>query len=347
MERKKVRILSIDGGGIRGILPATIIRYIEKQIQIKTKNRKARIADYFDMIAGTSTGGILTCLYLTPGPNGRPKYSATDALNLYRNKGHQIFERSMFDRILRGDGLLDEKYSSEGLDKNAEDYFGETMLSDFLKPCLITAYDFRKRKAKLFTSADAYKEHKDFRVQDVARATSAAPTYFEPVKVYSKQGAPWSLVDGGVYANNPTLCAYSEARGCEFSNLLADECKPDKPSAKDMLIVSIGTGSEHRKYHFSKMKDAGLVSWVKPVIDILMSSNSETTHYHLKKIFDTLDGDDKKDYHRLEPSIHNADADMDNAKKENLKNLYEAGLVFIDEHIDEIDGIIDKLILHD
>jgi len=76
---KKIRILSVDGGGIRGIIPGTILAQLERMLQDLSGDTNRKLADCFDMIAGTSTGGILSCLYLTPGENGTPKFTAMDA----------------------------------------------------------------------------------------------------------------------------------------------------------------------------------------------------------------------------------------------------------------------------
>lgn len=97
---KKIRILSIDGGGIRGILPGTILAQLEKILQRLDGGSNRKIGDYFDMIAGTSTGGILSCLYLMPGENGMAKYTAAEALDLYLTNGHTIFDRTLKEKIL-------------------------------------------------------------------------------------------------------------------------------------------------------------------------------------------------------------------------------------------------------
>ena len=87
---KKIRILSIEGGGIRGIIPGTILCYLEEQLQLKD-NSHLKLGDYFDFIAGTSTGGILSCIYLIPTKDGKAKYSAKDALDLYLDHGNKFF----------------------------------------------------------------------------------------------------------------------------------------------------------------------------------------------------------------------------------------------------------------
>ena len=332
---KKIRVLSIDGGGIRGIIPGVIVSYLEKQLQ-KEKGVDTRLSDYFDLLSGTSTGGILTCTYLVPDQNGRPKYTADQAVDIYLKQGGAIFDINLWQKIKRGDGLFDEKYSADALEKALLDYFGDTKLSELIKPCLITSYDIRKRKAMFFNQADATTEIYDFMVKDVARATSAAPTYFEPAHIKSLFGTKYPLVDGGMFANNPSMCAYSEARTMKFGD------NHHHPTAEDMMIVSISTGSEAKPYHFDDMKDKGVIGWIKPIIDIMMSGNSETVDFQLKQIFDAVDN--SNDYYRLKPSIYNASPEMDNASETNLKALKEAGMQYVSENSEMLDDIVKKLI---
>ena len=292
--RSKVRILSIDGGGIRGIIPARIVVHIEEEIQRITGNERAKIGEYFDMIAGTSTGGILACLYLTPDIPGqnKAKYSAQQALELYVRHGERIFARDFWERI-KYYKIWNEQYPADRLQLLLDEYFGDTLLSQLICPCLITAYDFYNRRATFFNSVDArcnYGDVKDFLVRHITRATSAAPTYFEPAKVKSQGGGVFNLIDGGVFVNNPAMCAYSEARTTQFSkdNFMKGQFKmekPDKPTAKDMYHVSIGTGSESRKIEFREVENAGLIGWLPKIIDIMMSGNSETVDYHMKKMY--------------------------------------------------------------
>lgn len=343
---KKIRILSLDGGGIRGIIPGVILGYIEKQLQLKD-NSNRKIGDYFDFIAGTSTGGILACAYLTPGNGGYARYAADDALNIYLKEGGDIFHRKTLKRIFSGFGLLDEKYDVSELEKDLKAFFGEVMLADFIKPCLITAYELTARSAHFFNSADASDPLYNFKAHDIARATAAAPTYFEPALIYSQAGQAFSLVDGGVFANNPALCAYAEVRKLKFSTLLNNPDKPDFPSAKDMLIISVGTGTVKRPYHYKDFKDAGELEWIQPIIDILMSGNAETVDYQLMQMYRTLEPADQKDYYRLEPALREALPDMDLASMENLENLRQAGLWFIDKNKSMLDEIVDKILEHD
>src|SRR5512136_361904 len=112
-----IRILSIDGGGIRGIIPGQILALLEDKLQKRTGNPEARIADFFDFIAGTSTGGILTCIYLCPDPQNpaRPRFTAQEAVEFYLQRGKKIFSRTLWQKIRSLWGIIDEKYSAEPL----------------------------------------------------------------------------------------------------------------------------------------------------------------------------------------------------------------------------------------
>jgi patatin-like phospholipase/acyl hydrolase len=312
------KILSIDGGGIRGIIPGQILIHLEKKLQTKTGNPDARIAEYFDFFAGTSTGGILVCILLCPDERNpaKPKFSAQEAVDLYVKNGDQIFDVSLWQKFQSGNGILDEKYDATAIEGCLNKYFSNLKLSELLKPCIVTSYDVDRRNAHFFAQHDyATKgDQADFYVKDVCRATSAAPTYFETSLVKSQTDVSYALVDGGVFANNPALCAYSEVRN-----------SGDNPTAKDMYIVSLGTGSQNKSYKYETAKDWGAVGWIKPVIDIMMAGASETTDYHLKKMFSA--GHNERNYVRIQPSsLHNADPAMDNASANNIKALIEVGI---------------------
>lgn len=348
MSDKKVTILSIDGGGIRGIIPGVVMEYIEGELR-RIEGDDKRISDYFDLIAGTSTGGILTGLYLVPDEKNptRPKYNATEAVNLYFLNGPKIFDLNLWKRLRTIGGMADEKYNAAYFEKALRNYFGDSLLSDLLKPSLISAYDIEKRRAVFFTSLEAKETAvRNFRMRDVVRATSSAPTYFEPPLIYAEDGTAYALIDGGVFANNPALCAYAEARKINFSNI----GKAFEPCGEEMLIISLGSGArsmaKKRPYAHKKYKDAGKLKWIPAVIDIMTSGNSETVDYQLMQIFDTLKPGDKNDYHRIDPDIGLANPEMDDASPENMEALRQAAKAYIAVNHDQLDVIVSKLIAH-
>ncbi|MGN6530670.1 MAG: patatin-like phospholipase family protein [Ginsengibacter sp.] len=336
---KKIRILSVDGGGLRGIIPGTILAQLEKILQ-RQSNSTSKLGDYFDMIAGTSTGGILACIYLAPGEDGKAKFSGQDAVDLYIKNGHTIFDRTFAQKFSSGGGIVHQKFSDHPIYELLTKYFGDLTLDKLIKPSLITTYNMTERCAMFFTSADARDDNMyNFYVKDVARATSAAPTYFPPAHIQSLNGQTFALIDGGMFANNPALCAYAEARKMEFSKFFNDPQKKDLPTAADMIILSVGTGSVKKRYKYDDFKNAGEIKWLEPVIDILMSGNSETVAYQLIQMYLTLDSEDQKNYYRLEPDLKDACSEMDIATTENINNLYQAGLSFVHDNRQLLEGI--------
>lgn len=341
--KKKITILSIDGGGIRGIIPCIILRYIEEQIQL-LDHPHAKIGDYFDLIAGSSTGGLLASILLYPNEDKTANYSITTAFDLYTQKGNDIFSVSFWQKLINPFGLFSEKISEEQLEKHLADFFGNLELKNFTKPSLITAYDLENRRAKLFNSYNADLDSNNFMVKDICRATSAAPTYFSPAQIKSKYGQNFTLIDGGVFANNPALCAYAEARKIPFGNLFQDSDKPNYPSMKNMLIVSIGTGTVLKKYTYKRFENAGKLKWIEPIIDILLSANAETVDYQISQMVSTLGKRNGQNYYRINPSIKDASSEMDNVSKENIEALIQAGLSYVDENKAKLHLLAKKLI---
>lgn len=340
---KKIAILSLDGGGIRGIITCIILRYIEEQLQIHDKP-DAKLGDYFDLIAGSSTGALIASIILCPDKHRKAKYSIQKGLELYAEKGGDIFQVSFWERLVNPFGLLNEKISEESLKKNLNDFFGNLELKEFIKPCLITSYDIENRRAKLFNSYNANINADNFYVKDICRATSAAPTYFSPAQIKSMYGQIFSLIDGGMFANNPALCAYAEARKIPFAEVLKNHQKANYPTVNDMIIVSVGTGIESKPYSYKKMQKSGKIGWINPIIDILLSANAETVDYQLTQMFQTLGQRNQKNYLRINPSLKNASSAMDNVRRSNIENLIQAGMCYIDDNRENLNQIVQKLI---
>ena len=146
-----MKVLCIDGGGIRGLIPALVLA----EIELRTGRR---IAEMVDFVAGTSTGGILACALTRPGPDGRPLFSAEELAGIYVEEGPRIFHRSLLKRILSVEGWVDERYDDEGLDAALERYLGDGTLSEALTDVLVTAYDIHGRFAFFFRSERARRD---------------------------------------------------------------------------------------------------------------------------------------------------------------------------------------------
>jgi hypothetical protein len=298
-----VRVLSIDGGGIRGIIPAMILAEIERRTG-------KRIWELFSLIAGSSTGGIIALGLTKPLEDGQP-YTAADLVGLYETEGEHIFSRAVWHRARAVGNVFEEKYPSTGVEEVLERYFGEARLKDALTDVLISSYEIERRLPFFFRSSRARtKPDYDFLMKQVARATSAAPTYFEPLKIDVKTTGVedyYALIDGGVYANNPALCAYVEAISTH-----------ERRDPTDFLVVSLGTGQLTRRLPYDEAKDWGIARWAQPVLSVVFDGVSNTVDFQMRQL---LTCDDPHDhYYRFQTTLNAGNDDMDDASRTNIRD---------------------------
>lgn len=302
-----MRVLSIDGGGIRGIVPAVVLAELEDRVG-------RPVGEVFDLIAGTSTGGILACATARG-------IAAKDLVGLYRERGPQIFSRSALRRITSADGYLDERYDNVELRRALEDYFGDARLSDVAPEVFVTAYELHQRFAFFFRSSRArQRPDYDFTLVDVCMATAAAPTYFEPVAVTDVAGAgTYALVDGGVFATNPAMCAYADVAAGGVD-----------------LLLSLGTGAQTRPIQIDDARRWGKLGWVTHIVDVVFDGVSETVDFQLGRFL----GDG---YVRLQTDLMGANDDMDDASPQNLIALEGVARKVIEDNSEVIDRLAREL----
>ncbi|HSD77184.1 MAG TPA: patatin-like phospholipase family protein [Solirubrobacteraceae bacterium] len=315
-----MRVLCIDGGGIRGIIPALVLAELEERTGRRT-------AEMFDLIAGTSTGGILAAALVRPGDDGAaPRYSARDLLGLYEAEGPEIFDRPLLKRIRSVDGWLDERYDDAGLVAALRRYLDGARLSDALADVLITAYEIEGRFAFFFRSARARADRAyDFALADACRATAAAPTYFEPARVTDLAGdRPYALIDGGVYAANPALCA------------LADVAADGDTSGVDLLLA-LGTGSHTRPLPYAQVRGWGQLEWARSIVDVVFDGQADTTDFAVGRL---LPGDR---YVRLQVELDHASDALDDASPRNMAALRAEGTRLLREQAATVDALAERL----
>lgn len=334
---RKIRILSLDGGGIRGVIPATVMNYVEQQIICLSGNPHARIADYFDFVAGTSTGGILSALYLTPNPSkaeNEPssKFTAADALAFYAQEGFEIFNKSKRYGWFGIRQLFDAaKFDPAKIESLLFEKFGHLTMRDLLLPCIITTYNMANRSSVFFNSRETNPD-REFLLRDVVRSTSAAPTYFPPafIKNLKKPSQNTMInIDGGVFANNPAICAYAECRQTQFKQLHLPKSDP-YPAIKDMFIVSVGTGTGEAPIDKKEKSHRwSILRWAQSIPEIMMDGGADTVNFQMERIFETVkDSNHKVNYKRIDVPMQyrrDYDGDMTNASPENIENLKRAG----------------------
>ncbi len=246
---KNFRILSIDGGGIKGVFPAAFLAAIERSIG-------KRIADHFDLLVGTSTGGIIA-LGLGLG------FTAEEMLNFYQTHGPKIFPSSWWQRMTRGArGLVQSRYDASVLRTALEDVFGDRKLGDAKKHLVIPATSANTGDVYIYKTP----HHSRFQIDqhesavNVALATAAAPTYF-PAHV-APTGV--TLLDGGLWANNPIMVGVVEA--------IAILEQPREA----IRVLSLGCTTTPMRLSAFARRTGGLAAWAKPAVAWVMRGQAVT-----------------------------------------------------------------------
>lgn len=313
-DKELIKVLSIDGGGIRGIIPAMVLAEIER----KTGNK---IAEMFDLMAGTSAGGILTLGMNVKDQSGKPKFSAEQISEIFTVDGPKIFKKSLWRRVSSIGGIIDERYDHRPLVRILKKYMDEKILKNSFTKTLISSYDILNRTPQFFKSwRDEYNKYK---MWELARATSAAPTYFTPKKLTIKRKDA-VLIDGGVFINNPAVSAHAEAL-----RLRREKKLPNKP----IMLISLGTGELTREITYEEAKDWGMIEWVSPILDVVFDGVSDAVNYQLGLILD----EDR--YFRLQIELDQAMDDFDDASHVNIIALKATAEKLIKNNEKEIDKI--------
>ena len=241
----RFQILSIDGGGIKGIYAAAVLASIEEDLG-------GPIQKHFDLIAGTSTGGIIT-LGLGLGLRSR------ELLDFYVEKGPKIFRNRARSR-----GVLHwfhRKYPQQPLADALQEAFGESLLGESSTRLVVPSYNLDEEDVHIFKTPHHQRYSTDWKVPawQVALATSAAPTYFESCRHIDDM----RLIDGGVWANNPSMVA------------LTDATQRLGVPMESVRVLSIGTSSElnHRP---DRLTSGGKIGWARSAaaIDVILRAQS-------------------------------------------------------------------------
>lgn len=348
---KLITILSIDGGGIRGLIPATILEFLESQLQ-DLDGEEARLADYFDVIGGTSTGGLMTAMLTVPDKNNRPLFAAKDIKPFYLQHSPKIFPqkncRGMFSLPRKISKVFwGPKYDGKYLREVLTEKLRETRLADTLTNVVIPTFDIKHLQPKIFSTYEAKRaklnncpqtkkcQCSNAKLSDICISTSAAPTYL-PAYEFSDHDCQgkvheFNLIDGGVAANNPTLVALSEV-----SKQIFEQNKDFTPIIKPtdygrFLIISVGTGSAmvEKKYDAKTAAKWGALGWFihhgsTPLVDIFTQASGDMVDYHISVVTQALQCE--KHYLRIqEDTLTEIDLSMDISTEENLKKLVEIG----------------------
>ena len=312
---KKFRILAIDGGGLRGIVPVNILK---KFLEITGKP----IWQCFDLIAGTSTGGLIACALTIPKAGAREaKYDLDYIMNIYMQRGKEIFPpRNWLSQKL---GVINDasnpKYGTKGVEKVFSDVLGQSRMNDCLTNIMLTCYDLNNNGPLFFKSRASRKNTaQNALLYDICRATSAAPTYLPAYEFDYPKDQEIShriCIDGGVYINNPSMGALSEFSKY-YKDYIPEMSNESDISYDDVHVLSVGTGTHSGSLTSNKAKSGGLLFWAQKISDLMMRGVNRTTDYEMVEMMMT------KNYLRLSIDIPDEKySEMDNASSDTLNYI--------------------------
>ena len=240
------RILSIDGGGIKGVFPASFLAAVEDSVG-------RPLADYFDLVVGTSTGGIIA-LGLGLG------LSAKQILDFYIRYGPSIFCGNRLLRVMRGIGV--SKYSPAPLKNALTKTFGDRRLGESQKRLVIPSFNLDSGEVHVWKTSHHPRLERDYKVPavDVALSTAAAPTYFPTHR--GAAGTP--LLDGGMWANNPVAVAIVEAIGVLGWN------------PADLRLLSLGCTTTPLDVNWGRSRPLGALYWGLKIADVFMTAQASS-----------------------------------------------------------------------
>ncbi|XP_048544436.1 patatin-like protein 2 [Triticum urartu] len=336
-EGRMITVLSIDGGGVRGIIPGTILAFLEQKLQEIDGSPDARIADYFDVVAGTSTGGLVATMLTAPNTQRRPLYAAKDINKFYLEHCPNIFPT-----VCKGLGLfksmMGPKYSGQHLHSILKKQLGDTRISQTLKSIVIPTFDIKLLQPIIFSTYDAKKDvSKNALLSDVCISTSAAPTYLpgHHFKTKDKDGKTraFNLIDGGVAANNPTLVAITH---------VSKQIIKKKQNLGKFMVLSLGTGTAKVKENFDAAECSkwGLLGWLynggtTPIIDSFCQASADLVDIQASVLFEALQCD--MHYLRIQDELPGETASVDVSTTENLKRLIDVGKALLKKQACKVD----------
>ncbi|KAK8663901.1 hypothetical protein V6N13_083706 [Hibiscus sabdariffa] len=338
---KMLTVLSIDGGGIRGLIPGTILASLEAMLQ-ELDGPDVRLADYFDIIAGTSTGGLISTMLAAPNDQGRPLIAASDINNFYLKHGPKIFPEfsrlAYWALVAIGKPPKNPVYDGVYLRDLTKKLLQDKTLKDVtLTNLVIPTFDIKLLHAVVFSSNDAKSQVlNNAKLADVCNGTSAAPIYFPAYYFETKDDEgntqTFDLIDGGVAAGNPTLVAINSFYG-EKLKQKSRTPEIETVDGRKMLVLSLGTGASPfaEKYNADMVSTWSIVDWVfqsttyyTPLFDSVAGGTSDMVDFSIAARFQSVQA--IENYLRIqENGLTGNAAKSDIATEENMKNLIDIG----------------------
>jgi len=337
-------LLSIDGGGIRGIVPSAVLSALSDMLKDEGDGRP--LYAHFDLISGTSTGGLIALALSSTGLNTKFNDESSTPIKetisikklfwtraeerlkgyclgtidthglvgYYRENARRIFHKQ--GRFLPG--AFNEKYDTDSIEGLLKSLYKERKLKDELIPTFVTSYDTVRAKPIVISS---YNEWRELRLWEAGRATSAAPLAFRPIMLKDMNGLERVMIDGGVISNNPSLLAIGEARKLY-------------PNARRFTVLSLGTGSH--LFSTNPMGYSGLAGWAEPLARIYPTANRALIEDAMRSMPDV-------EYIRVNEPVGKEKISLDDVRNETLDMLERGGIAIAKKYESELKALAKTL----
>ncbi|AHX05031.1 patatin-like phospholipase family protein [Ehrlichia japonica] len=300
-------ILSIDGGGVRGIVAATILQEIEKRIN-------KPLCQVFDLVSGSSVGSLIGGALCLKNVDGTPKYNTSDLLDLMLKYSGKIFSNSSIFSLIVG-----PKYSDKNLNSVLKEIFGDVVMKDLITNFIVPSYDLYASQTVMFRSwTDKYR---DIKVSDITRGAVAAPTYFTPKKIVVDNKKKL-LVDSSIVCNNPIIAAYAAAQVLY-------------PNEK-LCCLSVGCGTVNKD--FSGLQNS-LLYWADKILFVIIDAGLDAIDYQMSRI---IKEDDT--YCRISGNITYSKCDFSDASPGNIQNVKRDAQKIVQENENNINDFCNMLL---
>ncbi|NBN64722.1 patatin [Microvirga tunisiensis] len=330
MATAKRFILSIDGGGMRGLIPLRVLEALEGRLaRLGVELPMHRV---FDLMCGSSSGGLIVAGLAAPkatGGHGEAAATVAELRRFFEEEARALFTHSLRKRLSRfvtnPFGVFDERYDGRLLDQLLKDRFGWTSLQSALTHLVVTGYDIEHRRPLLMGTApaDGGARPDDYYIWQAVRAALAAPSFFEPARIDNLSlGRQEAVIDGSVVHADPVLVAYAEARKLGFA-------------PRDIVIVSLGVGrAPDRAINPQAAENWGAHGWMlpsngAPIWSVLTSAQAQGVADAAALLFTEMDG---PSYIRIDGLVPAEAEDWDNARPGNLLLLNGAADRIIRDH---------------
>ncbi len=302
-KRPVIWVLSVDGGGVKGIIPSVLLAYIEKELE----QHSAKI---FKVMGGTSTGSIITTGLNIADEFGYPKFPASLLVEMYKEESSIIFYRSFWDKVLNPLGVTGPFYENTGLKSTLSKYFGDIKLSSLLNPIVIPAWDITYRQPLLFSSRLAIESLDfDYLCRKIVQGSCSAPGYFKPTRLRISDKEKINVMDGVFWAISPARLVYQEAL----------KTYPDA----DIRVVSLGCGEALERLSNREVTEMGSLGWMNVAPNNLVLGQQEEVDLWMDR---ELNSDSEaRRYYRIQPKLDPAHRGLDDASPKNLAYLEKKG----------------------